>query len=277
MRTKLGWARRIVSLLLVAGLVAGSVPGSAGAAEPKEKKHWWNSQPWSEGEPFHWDGRVPAGGTVEVKNINGGIRAVLATGNEVVVDATKRGKKDDPDAVQIDVTQEGNRLIICARYPSPSGDLNDCESQNIQDFDVNVEFEIQVPAGLRFEPQTVNGGIEVVNLKGAVEATTVNGSVEVSTTGSAEVHTVNGSITAVLGKLDGDLEFETVNGAIEVSLPARSNFDLDARAANGSIDTDLAVAVSGRVKRNHLKGQVGSGGPNLRLSTVNGGITLNVD
>ena len=45
----------------------------------------------------------------------------------------------------------------------------------------------------------------------------------------------------------------------------------------GGIDTDLAVAVSGRVKRNHLKGQVGSGGPNLRLSTVNGGITLNVD
>ena len=81
----------------------------------------------------------------------------------------------------------------------------------------------------------------------------------------------------MLGKLDGDLEFETVNGGIEVSLPARSNFDLDARASNGSIDTDLAVAVSGRVKRNHLKGQVGSGGPNLRLSTVNGGITLNVD
>ena len=276
MRT-LGWARRIVSLLLVTGLVAGSIPGSAGAAEPKQKKHWWNSQPWTEGEPFDWQGRVPAGGTVELHNINGGIKAQLATGNQVVVHATKRGKKDDPDAVQIDVTQDGDHLIICARYPSPSGDLNDCESQNIQDFDVNVEFEIEVPAGLRFEPKTVNGGIEVVGLKGPVDATTVNGSVEVSTSGSAEVHTVNGSITAVLGKLDGDLEFETVNGAIEVSLPARSNFDLDARAANGSIDTDLAVAVSGRVKRNHLKGQVGSGGPNLRLSTVNGGITLNVD
>lgn len=277
MRTTVGWARRIVSLLLVTGLVAGSIPGSAGAAEPKQKKHWWNSQPWTDGEPFHWQGEAPAGGTVEVHNINGGIRAVLATGNEVVVDATRRGKKDDPDEVEIEVTQEGNRLIICARYPSPSGDLNECGDQQVQDFDVVVEFKIQVPAGLRFEPETVNGGIEVTGLKGPVEATTVNGSVDVSTTGSAQVRTVNGSITAVLGKVDGDLEFETVNGAIEVSLPARSNFDLDARASNGSIDTDLAVAVSGRVKRNHLKGQVGSGGPNLRLSTVNGGITLNVE
>jgi hypothetical protein len=271
--------RNVVSLLVVAGVVVAGLAGVVSGAEPKDKKHWWNGEPWTDGEPFHYQGAVAKGATVEVHGINGGIDAVLATGSEVVVDALRRGKKDDPDEVKIEVTKKPDGgLMICARYPTPSGDLNDCEGgQNVQNCDVTVEFKIKVPAGVRFEPTTVNGGIEAKGLKGPVDAVTVNGGIEISTTGAAEARTVNGGITATVGKMDGDLEFETTNGGIEITLPAKPNLDLDARTANGTVNTDLPVTVSGKVKRNHLRGQIGSGGPHLRLSTVNGDIDLNVE
>jgi DUF4097 and DUF4098 domain-containing protein YvlB len=123
----------------------------------------------------------------------------------------------------------------------------------------------------------VNGGIRANGLKGPIDAATVNGSVDLTTTGSAEARTVNGSITAAVGRMDDDLDFETVNGTIEVTLSGKPNLDLDARTANGTVNTDLPVTVSGKIKRNHLRGQVGQGGPNLRLSTVNGDINLNVE
>lgn len=269
--------RKIVSLLMAGVMVVG-VAGTAGASSKPDKKHWWNGEPWTESEPFHWEGSVGRGEVVEVHGINGGIKAVLTTGSEVVVDAVKRGKKDDPDDVVIEVTKrDDGGVMICARYPTPSGDLNDCDHQNVQNCDVTVEFKVQIPAGVNFQPRTVNGGIEANSLKGAIDAATVNGGIELSTTGSAEARTVNGSISAVVGRMDGDLEFETVNGAIDVTVPANSNFDLDARCANGSVDTDLPVTVSGKMKRNHLRGQVGNGGPSLRISTVNGSIDLNTN
>ena len=43
---------------------------------------------------------------------------------------------------------------------------------------------------------------------------------------------------------------------------------------NGGIETDFPVSVTGKVSRRSLTGTIGSGGRQLELSTVNGGITL---
>ncbi len=50
---------------------------------------------------------------------------------------------------------------------------------------------------------------------------TVNGNVEISTSSYASVKTVNGSITARLGRADWQdvLEMKTVNGSITLHLP----------------------------------------------------------
>ena len=40
-------------------------------------------------EDFHWQGKVAAGKSIEIKGINGGIEARAASGTEVVVTAVK--------------------------------------------------------------------------------------------------------------------------------------------------------------------------------------------
>src|SRR5262245_8048976 len=53
------------------------------------------------GRPFHWTGVLKAGQKLTVHGINGVIHAERASGTEVVVDAEKHGRHDDPDKVEI--------------------------------------------------------------------------------------------------------------------------------------------------------------------------------
>ena len=87
--------------------------------------------------------------------------------------------------------------------------------------------------------------------------------------------TVNGSIKASMGALDGDdLTYSAVNGSITLELPASLDADLDISTVNGRIDTDYPVTIQGTINRKRLRGTVGDGGRLLKASTVNGSVTL---
>lgn len=232
-------------------------------------------------DDFHWQGTVASGGAVEIKGVNGGITASAATSGAVEVTALKKGRKSDPAQVKVEVVEHPGGVTICAVYPSAAGPANSCAPgkggrMNVRNNDVQVEFQVKVPAGVRFVGRTVNGGIAASGLAADAEAETVNGGIELDSTGTTRASTVNGGITARLGRgdWDGALKLSTVNGGIELTLPENLNADVKATTVNGSVETDFPVAVSGRVSRRSLNGTIGSGGRQLELSTVNGGISL---
>ena len=234
-------------------------------------------------DEFRWSGRIAAGRTIAIKGINGNVRAEASNGNEVEVTATKKGRRSDPKDVEIRVVEHSDGVTICAVYPSAdSSHPNTCApdeggSMNVRDNDVDVAFHVRVPAGVRFSGRTVNGGIETSSLGGDVDAKTVNGSISINAAGVARAATVNGSITASLGRADwnGPLEFKTVNGAITLDLPSDTNTEVRAETLNGEITTDFQMTVMGRFSRRHLNGTIGSGGGReLNLKTVNGSIRL---
>jgi DUF4097 and DUF4098 domain-containing protein YvlB len=133
-----------------------------------------------------------------------------------------------------------------------------------------------VPAGVRFVGRTVNGGITATGIQADAEAHTVNGGVEVQSDGVARAETVNGGIKARLGRADwtGTLKLKTVNGGIDVSAPAALSADVKASTVNGDIETDFPLTVTGRISRHSIQGTIGSGGRQLEMETVNGGIEL---
>ena len=229
------------------------------------------------GQAFHWSGRLAAGRTLEVKGINGQIRAELASGEEAEVDARRTARRSDPNQVMIEVVENGNGMTVCARYPKPGGGLNDCDHpQRVRDNDVRVDFVVRVPAGVRLVAETVNGGIEAETLQGEISATTVNGSVRIATNRAAEATTVNGSITARLESDHGsdELHLETVNGFIRLELPPDFGADVSAQTVNGEIVTDFPMQVTGLLNRHRLEGTIGAGGRRVRLKTENGSIYL---
>jgi hypothetical protein len=225
---------------------------------------------------------VGPGQALEIKGVNGDIDAVAASGGQVEVLARKHGRRSDPAEVEIKVIEHAEGVTICAVYPSPSDDRpNECAPgdagrMNTKNNDVNVDFTVRVPAGVRFVGRTVNGGIDADGLGGDVVARTVNGGINVSTSGNAQAETVNGSIKAAMGRADwtGGIEFETVNGSITLELPADTSAEVRASTVNGDIETDFPLTVRGKFSRRSLTGTIGSGGREMRLQTVNGGIKL---
>ena len=233
-------------------------------------------------ETWSWTGRVDRGKHIEIKGINGEIRAEPASGNEVEVRANLHGRKSDPKTVTIEVVEHGEGVTICAVYPSKDEDEpNECRpggrgKMNVKDNDVQVDFAVMVPSGVNFIGRTVNGEVEALGLDGDVEVFTVNGGIDISTTGLAQGSTVNGSITVSMDKADwnGKLDFTTVNGSVTLDMPADLNCELSVSTVNGHISSDYAITVDGKFSPRHLNGTIGSGGRELVIKTVNGSVNI---
>ncbi|HLA77245.1 MAG TPA: DUF4097 family beta strand repeat-containing protein [Vicinamibacteria bacterium] len=231
---------------------------------------------------FRWSERLAPGQTLEIKGVSGDIRAVAAPGDQAQVVARKHARRSDPAAVEIRVVPHAGGVTICALYPGGSWRRpNECVPgsggrMETQDNDVSVDFEVQVPAGVRFVGRTVNGEVEGRDLPGDAEAASVNGDVEVAAAGLVRARSVNGSVRVELGKTnwEGELSFETVNGSLTVTLPDTASTEVKARTVNGDIRTDFPLAVRGGLVGHKLEGTLGSGGRSLSLETVNGSVHL---
>jgi hypothetical protein len=260
---------RFAPLLIAAAAVVYPGSGAGSITQPQSSSD------------FQWRGSVLQGNAIEIKGVNGDVTAHPASGSEVEVTAVKRGRRNRPDEVRIEVVQHGEGVTICAVYPDVDGRPNECRSgsegrMNVQNNDVTVAFTVRVPAGVRFVGRTVNGDVEADSMTGPLALKTVNGSATFSTTSHGEAETVNGSIKGALGSSlwTDTLSFATVNGSITLDLPADTSTDLRATTVNGDITTDFSITVAGKVTPRRLNGTIGAGGRSLELETVNGSITL---
>jgi hypothetical protein len=231
--------------------------------------------------PFHWRGPISAGSTLEIRGVNGDVIAEPASGAEVEVTAVRRGRRNDPESVRIEMVPSPQGLTFCAVYPSPDSRPNECLAggggrNNVRDNDVTVRFTVRVPRDVRFVGRTVNGDVEAKQLNGPVDVSTVNGSVVLDTSSYGRGSTVNGSVNASLGRYDWDdsLAFKTVNGSITLRLPNDIHTDVQAATVNGDINTDFPLTITGRFGPRRVNGTIGNGGRKLELETVNGSITL---
>jgi len=249
-------------------------------------------------ERWNWRGTVARGGTLEVRGIQGSIRAAVASGSAVEVTAIKHGD-DDPADVRIEVVEGSDGVTICAVYP---GRGNSCEPggghMNVRHSDVEVDFQVRVPAGVRFEGVQVSGDVEVVGLGAGADASSVSGDVVVrDVDGRVTAHSVSGSVT--LEQVDGDevnaqtvsgdvrfsgpirdggrYRFKTLSGDVTVSPDGALNADVSVSTFSGDLDSDYPITMSGGRRhshRNSFDATIGNGNATLALESFSGTISL---
>lgn len=230
----------------------------------------------AEGTPFNWSGSVPAGKAISIHGINGTIHAERGTSGLVEVTARRTADRSDPNEVQIQVVPQGDGSVkICAVYPN-SNDCNGSKNGNGRhNSDVQVHFIVKVPAQVHFNGHNVNGDIEIADVLGEAQAHTVNGNVKVTASEKVDAHTVNGNIVAtVTGAPRSPMGFHTVNGSIDLTLSGGASAQVSAHTVNGSMNTDFPITVKGEFGNRSLSGSIGSGGPEIKMNTVNGSVRL---
>src|SRR5260221_686237 len=87
--------------LLTAGLLAGAFTSTA----------------LCDGVDFQWQGQLAPGQLLEVRGVDGSIRAVGTSGNNASVTVRKTGQTNDPGGVSIQVVPFEGGVIVCALYP----------------------------------------------------------------------------------------------------------------------------------------------------------------
>jgi hypothetical protein len=236
-------------------------------------------------EGFAWTGEIAAAAAVEIKNMNGNVRARPSRDGTVRVVASKEGQDDDPSSVRIEVLRTVHGVTICAVYPDVPGlPANQClpglaGQLSSRDNDVSVTFDIEVPVGRAFIGGTIGGAVEATDLSGYVNARTMAGDIDISTSGIAEATTINGNITASIGQAgwDRNLAFSALAGDVRLRMPAHTSADVWGSTGNGSVSTDFPLSVTSVGASRQLRGRLGNGGRNLSITIGSGDIALRVN
>ncbi len=222
----------------------------------------------TETEEFHKTYPLAADGVFALSNVNGNVQIRGWDQNNVQVDAVKYA--DDREYLQelrIEVSASQNSITIETKYP-----------EHMNNRHGRVEYTISMPRGARIRKlDLVNGKLSIEGVRGDITANTVNGEMNVTGAGGdLHLDSVNGRINASVAQLGHSLKFSCVNGQLSVTLPSDANAFLKASTVNGDISTDFGANVEhARYGPGaSLNAQLGSGGSDVKLSTVNGGIRV---
>lgn len=299
--------RRIMPLTAITLLAAGPLAGQE--IEGRAEKTWILNGP------------VDPGAWVRVATFNGRIEITTSTSGLVNLRATKEVHRGDIEDIGFVVRREGGGITICAVYDS----ADECDedgsyrggrrsrnwSRNHQG---QVDFTLQVPAGVRVRAGSGNGDVRIAGGGAEVVASTGNGRVHVSgstgevrantgngevtvenaagpvevSTGSGDIRVVtstgpvsansgNGDIDVSIGKLDRmpDMSFSTGNGRVRLLLPSGLGAEVSASTGNGDVTTDFPIRLrSGRVNPSSLRGTIGDGGGRLSIRSGNGDVEI---
>ncbi len=230
-------------------------------------------------EEFHQTYPLNATGRVSIENINGGVRISVWDQNEVKVDAVKRAyKKERLDEAKVDVSTTADSVRIKTEYPDRNQSFSDGESRRYNN-PATVEYSLTIPRKARIDSaDLVNGSLEIEGAEGDVKAACVNGQVRArGLTGDVKLSTVNGGVEATITRLDESksTSLNSVNGSIVLTIPSNSNAQVKASTIHGAITNDFGLRVNdGEYVGHDLSGQIGNGGPRIRLSNVNGSIAI---
>lgn len=273
----------IVTMILAAALWSATI-GSASKIQLGVTRNLDNSPslaaPAQElREDFQQTYPLSPNGRLSLENLNGGVHITAWDRDEVQVNAVKRAyRRERLDEAKIEVNATADTLRIKTTYPDWNQTYTD-EQKGRNNNPAVVDYTISVPRTARLESiDLVNGSLELDGVAGNVKASSVNGRVTArGLAGEAKLSTVNGNVEATFSRLDEakPISLGSVNGNVTVVIPSDANAVVRAGTVHGDISNEFGLEVQhGDYVGHELHGQLGTGGPRIRLGNVNGRISI---
>ena len=229
-------------------------------------------------EEFHQTYPLSPTGRVSLENINGGVQIKTWDRPAVQVDAIKRAyRKDRLNEARIEVNATEENIRIRTEYPDDNQNFRGGEGR--YDNPAKVEYTLTIPRKAVLESiEVVNGPIDIDGVEGNVKASSINGPLTArGLMGEAKLSTVNGPLQATFMQLDESkaISLASVNGNLTLVIPSNANASVRAGTVHGGISSDFGLKVKhGEYVGHSLDGQIGTGGPRIKLGNVNGAIKI---
>lgn len=229
-------------------------------------------------EKFEQTYPLSRNGNVSVSNVNGSIVVEAWDRDEVRLEATKIADSRETLAdVEIRVNSTADSFSVETDYKSWKWGDKRNENRNRK---LEVEFRLSVPrTAVLNEIETVNGSVSVSNFTNVTKISAVNGNVTATNLrGAANLSTVNGQVTADFDRVEAasKISLSTVNGQVSLVLPSDVSATVKADSLNGNITNDFGLPVrKGQYVGRDLYGRIGGGESQIKLSSVNGNLSVN--
>ena len=230
-------------------------------------------------EEFHQTYALSPTGRIGLENINGGVQIKVWDRAAVQVDATKKAwRKERLAEARIEVNSTEDNLRIKTEYPDWNQNFR--SGNDRYDNPATVEYVLTVPRKAALESiELINGSIDIEGAEGSVKASSINGPVNArGLLGDVRLSTINGPLKAIFITLDESrpISLGSVNGPVVLIIPSDANASVRAGTVHGGISNDFGLKVKhGEYVGHNLTGQLGTGGPRIKLENVNGPININ--
>jgi DUF4097 and DUF4098 domain-containing protein YvlB len=210
-------------------------------------------------------------GDVEIGGIQGNVSIDLRKGSlraeNIRGDLNLNGRVDDATVENL----QGN-LRMTGDFFSTTRLAKISNSIHFQSSRTDMEL-----AKLDGELVLESGDLRASSLAGPTRVITRSKDIHLNDfTGNVRIEDNNSDIELTPGKLPlGNIQITNRRGHIQLVLPADANFQLDAHASRGEISSDFpGLKVENRGHDSQARGSVGSGGPQIQLSTERGDIEI---
>ncbi len=280
--------RRLILLILLLASTAARAQSSPGREATERSSHAFSLP------------AAAARSTLALYNISGSVTVQGYAGSQVLVEATKTIRADDPAALALGLreaqpgfAQHGDSVLVYLAAPFDSRPHHQPAEQQPAPYRYAFDFVVKVPYQLQLHLSTINDGtVNVRDVTGPLAISNVNGGITLlNVQGTTQAQTVNGVIAATYAAAPaGASSYRTINGDIRVHYPASLGANATFTSLRGEFYTDFAtanvlarpvaaakdgpLAASPYLPRKETAVRFGAGGPDLRFETLTGNVTI---
>lgn len=220
---------------------------------------------------IHFDIETPRDTTVHAHTTSGGIRVDGIAGPAFADSLSGRIEINDV-ATDIEAKNSSGAVVIRKagkRVSARNG------SGGIQILGAQGPIDVETTSGRTeisevrgdVRSRTNSGSIRIDNASGAVVANNRSGSIEVlQLSGPAQVETKSGSIR-ISQISPAAITARTDTGLVKVDLAGGRGYTIDAQSHSGKVTGPKTTGAERIVKLHRLKGQIGEGGPLVKLDS----------
>lgn len=226
-------------------------------------------------EEFRRKFKLAAESSISVNHFNGSVTVQTADTDtaEVLIIRSAKTQEDLQNYRKIKIEESENKLRIGIENDRKSlfsslGKIPEGRQRVI----------IKIPRKVNYNSYNISGNITLGEITGRVGLHEINGQIKAARiAGQTEIGNVNGNIEATFAQLDGKgVEVFDVNGNVELRFEGAVNAELNAWSITGQLNPAFpdVQARDEEQSRGRLKARIGSGGTQIKVSSVNGNVNL---
>lgn len=216
--------------------------------------------------------KLGPGGTLRLKSFSGRVTITATDGDEVVVDAVRRGTRDRLDHIRLDIRGDASGVYIEANRRDTTWWLT---GNNV----IDTDFDIKVPRKTNIDVKVFSAAVNTDGVEGRYNVGGFSSRISIlNATGPVRAHTFSGSveIQARHWQEDQDIDVDTFSGNVTLRVPESAAGSVVFNSFSGYLNSEIPLTFKNG-RRTNLKAELGApsnGHGRLRFKTFSGSVRI---